>query len=40
MHFTSAGGHIANTKDGSKIDVQLKNGVYIIKLWVKTSGKP
>ena len=28
------GGYIENTKDGSRIPVRLKNGIYMIKLWV------
>ena len=38
VHFTSTGGYIENKTDGSRIPMHLKNGVYIIKLWVKASS--
>jgi hypothetical protein len=38
VHFTSTGGYIENKTDGSRIPMHLKNGVYIIKLWVRVSG--
>ena len=38
VHFTSTGGYIENKLDGSKIPMHLKNGVCIIKLWVRVSG--
>ncbi len=38
VHFTSTGGYIENLQYGSRIPMYLKNGVYIIKLWVKVSG--
>ena len=40
VHFTKSGGYIENLIDGSRIPMQLKNGVYVIKLWVKVAGKP
>ena len=38
VHFNSNGGYIENKTDGSKIPMHLKNGVYVIKLWVRVSG--
>ena len=38
VNFTKTGGYIENKTDGSRIPMHLKNGVYIIKLWVRVSG--
>ena len=37
-HFTKDGGYLENVKDGTKIPMYQKNGVYMIKLWVKRSA--
>lgn len=39
VQFTNSGGYIENERDGSKIPMHLKHGVYVINLWVK-AGTP
>jgi hypothetical protein len=38
VHFTSSGGYIKNKKDGCRIPMHSKNGVYVIRLWVRVTG--
>ena len=39
VRFTPTGGFIENKKDGIRIPMEMKNGVYIIKLWIRKKAR-